>query len=71
MTLLTHAPSSSYRAAQPKARRNTYAATVMTRPRLQAIAHVCRFALTITLITVALAGIVALRASIYLARFSS
>jgi hypothetical protein len=71
MTLLTHAPGTSYRAARPKARRNSYAATVMKGPKLKAIARVCRFALTVTLITVALAGIIALKASIYLARFSS
>jgi hypothetical protein len=38
--------------------------------KVNRIARACGFAFTITLMTAALAGIIALKASIYLARFS-
>ena len=70
MTLLTHAPGPSYRAAPPKARQDTdAAATSAEGSSAKTIARVCRFALTVTLMTVALAAIIALKASIYFARF--
>jgi hypothetical protein len=70
MTLLTHAPGASYRTARPKARQDTDAtAAPAERSRAKTIARICGFAFTVTLMTVALAAIIALKASIYFARF--
>ena len=70
MTLLTHAPGPSYRAARPKAKQDTdAAATPAEGSSVRTIARVCGFALTVTLMTAALAVIIALKASIYFARF--
>ena len=72
MTILTHVSSPSYRrSAQPKASRDAYATGAPAEGlKVNRIARACGFAFTITLMTVALAGIIALKASIYLARFS-
>jgi hypothetical protein len=70
MTLLTHAPGPSYRAARPKARQDAdTAATPAEGSSVKTIARVCGFAFTVTLTTVALAAIIALKTSIYFARF--
>jgi hypothetical protein len=70
MTLLTHAPGPSYRTARPKARQDTdAAATPAEGSSAKTIARVVGFAFTVTLMTVALAAIIALKASIYFARF--
>jgi hypothetical protein len=73
MTLLTHAPSPSYGPRSlPKASRDGCAADSLTeQSKPNRIGQICRFALTITLTTVALAGIMALKASIYLAHFNA
>ena len=73
MTLLTHAPGRSYgRGSQSKAGRDNCAAeTSMEVSKVNRIARICRFAFAVTLVTAVLAGIIALEASIYLARFSS
>jgi hypothetical protein len=72
MTLLTyvHGPSAGS-GFRPKAGLGSYGSDApVTMSKLDQIKRVGRFALAITLITVALAGIIALNASIYLARFS-
>jgi hypothetical protein len=52
-------------------RRDTSTADAPTeRSNAGRMARVCRFAFTITLMTAALGGIIALKTSIYLARFS-
>jgi hypothetical protein len=73
MTLLTHAPGPSYgRGLQSEARRDSCAADTPTEAsKVNRIAQLCRFAFAVTLVTAVLAGIIALEASIYLARFSS
>jgi hypothetical protein len=73
MTLLTHAPGPSYgRGSRSNAgRESSAAATPMEASKVNKIARICRFAFAVTLVTVVLAGIIALKASIYLARFSS
>jgi hypothetical protein len=72
MTLLTHAPSPAFgRGSSPKARPdNRPAETLTEQPKVNRIAQVCRFVFAVTMVTAALAGIIALKASIYLARFS-
>jgi hypothetical protein len=71
MTLLTHTHGPSYdRGAQSEARRATNAARAPAKGSHAAlIKQACGFALTVTLMTLALAGIIALKTSIYLARF--
>jgi hypothetical protein len=70
MTLLTHAPGPSYRAARPKASQDTDATVAPAEgSRAKTMARVCRFAFTVTLMTAVLAAIIALKASIYFARF--
>jgi hypothetical protein len=71
MTLLTHTHGPSYdRGARPEARRATNAAFAPAKGSNAAlIKRACGFALTVTLMTLALAGIIALKTSIYLARF--
>jgi hypothetical protein len=71
MTLLTHASSPSYdRGARSKARRDNDAADAPAKDsNVASIKRICGFALTVTLMTLALAGIIALKTSIYLARF--
>jgi hypothetical protein len=73
MTLLAHAPGPSYgRGSRPKAWQDSCdAATPTEASKVNRIARICRFAFAVTLVTVVLAGIIALKASIYLARFSS
>jgi hypothetical protein len=72
MTLLTHAPGPSYgRGSRSIARQDSSAVDTPTEAsRVNRIAQVCRFALSVTLVTAVLAGIIALKASIYLSRFS-
>jgi hypothetical protein len=70
MTLLTHAPGPSYRAARPKTRQDADATAAPAEgSSAKTIARVCGFAFTVTLMTAALAAIIALKASIYFARF--
>jgi hypothetical protein len=70
MTLLTHAPSPSYgRGSRSKTRQDAHAVDAPAEAStLNRIAQVCRFAFMITLVTAALAGIIALKAWIYLPR---
>ena len=70
MTMLTHAPGPSYRAAGPKMKRDAPAAAPTQGSKSKTIARVCGFAFTVTLMTVALAAIIALKTSIYLVRFN-
>ena len=72
MTLLTHAPSPSFgQGSSSKARRdNRPTETLTDQPKVNRIAQVCRFAFAVTMVTAVLAGIIALKAAIYLARFS-
>jgi hypothetical protein len=71
MTLLTHTHGPSYaRGARSEARRATNGASAPAKSSNAAfIKRVCGFALTVTLMTLALAGIIALKTWIYLARF--
>jgi hypothetical protein len=71
MTLLTHVPGPSYGLrSRSNARQDSPAVdTPIEAPKVNRIAQVCRFALSVTLVTAVLAGIIALKASIYLARF--
>jgi hypothetical protein len=72
MTLLTHVPGPFYgRGSRSKAWQDSCAAaTPMEASKASRMARICRFAFAVTLVTVVLAGIIALNASIYLARFS-
>jgi hypothetical protein len=70
MTMLTYAHSPAQDCgSESKARRDIHAAGISTAGS-NLIKRAGRFVLAVTLVTAALAGIVALDASIYLARFS-
>jgi hypothetical protein len=69
MTLLTHTPSYD-RGVRPEAMRDRGGADARAKDSNAAlIKRICGFTLTVTLMTLALAGIIALKTSIYLARF--
>jgi hypothetical protein len=71
MTLLTHAPGPSFRGAGSKARQDTGAVAAPAEgSSAKTMARICAFVFTVTLMTAALAAVIALKASIYLARLN-